>query len=126
MRISDWSSDVCSSDLIGQCIANVVFGARIAEADQLVSQNRDGRDLEPTMLGVVVTELRHRLRLALADPVARAADRLTLDMAIERNASQRRNATGAKTTEDRARTDRKSFATGKSVEYVSNTVVARE
>src|SRR3546814_20053748 len=56
---------------IGQCIANVVFGARIAEADQLVSQHRDGRDLEPTMIGVVVTELRHRLRLALADPVAR-------------------------------------------------------
>src|SRR3546814_9837570 len=87
MRSSDCRSDVCSSDL-------------------LVSQHRDGRDLEPTMIGVVVTELRHRLRLALADPVARAADRLTLDMDIERNASQRRNATGAKTTEDRARTQK--------------------
>src|SRR3546814_3563744 len=59
MRISDWSSDVCSSDLIPHHIADIV---RLAERDAHMAQDGIGGD-------VVEGELRRR---PVADIVERA------------------------------------------------------
>src|SRR3546814_10885794 len=42
MRISDWSSDVCSSDLIGELLGIVVAGGGTGAEDQVVAVAADG------------------------------------------------------------------------------------
>src|SRR3546814_11174694 len=72
MRISDWSSDVCSSDLVGReqdSAHTVVLGPDIAAGEQPQSvvppghwQRAMPRDQEPTLVSCVVVPGRSEAR----------------------------------------------------------------
>src|SRR3546814_9555818 len=78
MRISDWSSDVCSSDLFGQHLADIADDhvgklqgdlARLPAADAAREVERDQRDMvavdvEPDRKGTVGVDYDPHLRLA--------------------------------------------------------------
>src|SRR3546814_1528898 len=50
MRISDWSSDVCSSDLLARCIIIKEKQRLGALHDQVVRTHRDQVDADPVVL----------------------------------------------------------------------------
>src|SRR3546814_16838273 len=64
MRISDWSSDVCSSDLLGNSVETLV---RSAPASVLVVKQRPRDDYRRVLVGTDLTpESRHGLEAAAA------------------------------------------------------------
>src|SRR3546814_6742241 len=69
MRISDWSSDVCSSDLIGtvEAVLNTNVPPEIANYRQRIG--RAGRSGQPIAVGLTFCRDRPLDRLALADPI---------------------------------------------------------
>src|SRR3546814_18066777 len=96
MRISDWSSDVCSSDLIDLCPADVrnvaLVASREIDTQQTVAQHVEGRyhrvtlhppeialrrDHQAQLLpGYLPIEQRHRGRLSALELEVLALDRL--------------------------------------------------
>src|SRR3546814_4307318 len=74
MRISDWSSDVCSSDLAGRTVEKEALGRADAEAaersgmlegqfdalDHLVARRVEAADVAPARLGRLHHHLAHR------------------------------------------------------------------
>src|SRR3546814_16522208 len=51
MRISDWSSDVCSSDLAAKLIRNLCVAAELENGRRRFSRNRQNRNLKSLQLG---------------------------------------------------------------------------
>src|SRR3546814_5765798 len=62
MRMSDWSSDVCSSDLIGVERIGPGGGDEFAELLDLLRLDRAGLVAERPRFGVIVADLAHVLR----------------------------------------------------------------
>src|SRR3546814_20315221 len=86
MRISDWSSDVCSSDLSGKFIA--------ADAKRRVWCNRGSnpltRNLQETVAGIMAESVVHHLQIVQIDdeqsPITRSAAVERAQRGVERRA----------------------------------------
>src|SRR3546814_3093642 len=85
MRISDWSSDVCSSDLHALGVADLAIPLRLGHADHggvavLVTGAAIGRrDERPLEQRVAVPQAQHDLALAPGEPLQdRKSTRLKL------------------------------------------------
>src|SRR3546814_5148056 len=95
MRISDWSSDVCSSDLEGRGELDRAFGAllmalRLELVAGIFARGRHaGEAGEPA--GAAEAELDHRLELVDVDPADPAAIPARLDRRLEDRKSTRLN-----------------------------------
>src|SRR3546814_15166921 len=66
MRISDWSSDVCSSDLVA---ADELRRQRVEFAAQLFERDRVARGVDDRLdrIGLIVAETQAELRLQIAE-----------------------------------------------------------
>src|SRR3546814_11900228 len=89
MRISDWSSDVCSSDLLGLLgdesvhLVGVGLGEGIADRLETVEQRLGLGDALEDVAGNILCRIELRLLRQVADPDAVGGPRLAGDLGID-------------------------------------------
>src|SRR3546814_11616684 len=67
MRISDWSSDVCSSDLVGECGGAVLFEKEMSDPGKRIAGDQRDQEIPPNAFGEAEGEASQRQ--AAADEV---------------------------------------------------------